>query len=99
MNKNLLSKLNNYFESKPIIKAWIFGSYARGEQTSESDIDILVKYEKGFRPGLFGISQIIEELELITGTKVDLVEDGFLFPRIAKEVESEKVMIYERNNP
>lgn len=31
-----------YFKTQPVLKAWIFGSYARGEQTEESDIDILI---------------------------------------------------------
>lgn len=96
MNDNLINILTQYFNSKPIIKAWIFGSYARGEQKKNSDIDLLVKYEPGYRPGLFGISEIIEELESVTGKKIDLVEEGTLYPRVKKEVDSEKIMIYER---
>ena len=98
MNKTLIRKLQQYFKTKPIDKAWIFGSYARGDQTPESDIDILVTYDSGFRPGLFGISLIIEELENITGKKIDLVEEGCLYPRIEKEVDGQKVQIYARNN-
>ncbi|MBQ4009165.1 MAG: nucleotidyltransferase domain-containing protein, partial [Bacteroidales bacterium] len=34
-----------YFKTQPIQKAWLFGSYARGEQTPLSDVDILVVYD------------------------------------------------------
>lgn len=94
----IIKILQNYFTKIPISKAWIFGSYARGEQTSDSDIDILITYEKGFRPGVFGMVKIIEELEELVGKKIDLVEENQLYPRIAKEIETQKIMIYERNH-
>ena len=96
MNQALATKIKNYLSSKPITKAWVFGSYARGEETSDSDIDLLVEYQQGYRPGLFGISLLMEELESLTGKKIDLVENGFLYPRIAQEVEAQKIQIYER---
>ena len=98
MNPKLLNSLQDFFNHKPITKVWVFGSYARGEQTPDSDIDLLVEYETGYRPGLFGISMLIEELEEITGKKIDLVENGYLYPRIQKEVDSEKLKIYERRS-
>lgn len=94
----IIKILQNYFTKIPISKAWIFGSYARGEQTSDSDIDILITYEKGFRPGVFGIVKTIEELEELVGKKIDLVEEDQLYPRIAKEIETQKIMIYDRNH-
>ncbi len=33
-------------KTKPILRAWLFGSYSRGEETPESDIDILVDYDR-----------------------------------------------------
>ena len=39
--KQLQQAIANYFATQPVLKAWLFGSYARGEQTSDSDIDIL----------------------------------------------------------
>ena len=35
----------DYFKTQPILRAWIFGSYARGEETPLSDVDVLVEYE------------------------------------------------------
>lgn len=53
-----------------IIILGIFGSYARGEQTKKSDIDILVEFEKPIWLEYFSAK---EELEKILGIKVDLV--------------------------
>ena len=35
-------KIAEYFKTQPILKAWLFGSYSRGEQREYSDIDILI---------------------------------------------------------
>ena len=34
--------LAEYFATQPVLKAWLFGSYARGEQREDSDVDIMV---------------------------------------------------------
>lgn len=95
---SLILPLQEYLKSIPVSDAWVFGSFARGEQTNNSDIDLLVTYEENYRPGLLGIVKIINDLEQILGLKVDLVEEGKLFPRVAKEIESQKIKIYERKN-
>lgn len=86
-----------FFSTQPIEKAWIFGSFARGDERPDSDLDIMATYLPNHRPGLFGISDLIEKLENIAGRKVDLMERGTLFTRVVKEVESQKIFIYERN--
>lgn len=98
MTLSMMTKLKEFFSTRPVEKAWIFGSYARGEETPQSDVDILVKYMPDERPGLFGICELIEKLENLLGKKVDLVEEGTLYPRVQKEVESQKIIIYERNS-
>ena len=37
-----LESLKNYFNTQPVLKAYLFGSYVRGQADSDSDIDILV---------------------------------------------------------
>lgn len=97
MTQTVLNKLRDFFSTQPVEKAWLFGSYSRGEETDSSDVDIMVSYTPGYRPGLFGICRLIESLEKLLGKKVDLVERGTLYPRVAKDVESQKIKIYERN--
>lgn len=95
MTQRYLKKLQDLFSKQPIEKAWIFESFARGEDTQESDVDILVRYTPGTALGLFGICEMIDKLENLLGRKVDLVEEGTLYPRVAKRVETEKIQVYE----
>ena len=88
--------LNDYFKSKPIEKAWVFGSYARGDETSDSDIDILVDYGRGRKPSLFKIACIKGELEALFDKKIDLVPEDCLYEDIRKYVDRDKILIYER---
>ena len=85
-----------YFKTQPVLKAWLFGSYARGEETADSDIDILVMYDRTQPIGLFKISGMHLELKKILGKEVDLVDEDTLFPWAAKYVNHEKQLIYER---
>ena len=39
---NIAGTVAEYFKTQPVKKAWLFGSFARGEETHASDIDILV---------------------------------------------------------
>ena len=51
----------------------LFGSVARGEETENSDVDLLVKFNKKRKIGLFGLAEIQNEFERRLGRKVDLV--------------------------
>ena len=42
----ITQQIADYFKTQPVLKAWLFGSFARGEQTPESDVDILVQFDK-----------------------------------------------------
>lgn len=42
----MTEKIAEYFKTQPVLKAWLFGSFARGEETMDSDVDILVEYDK-----------------------------------------------------
>ena len=85
-----------YFRTQPVLKAWLFGSYSRGEQTNESDVDILVQYDRSQRIGLLKIAGMHIDLENLIGHKVDIVEDGTLRPWAVESVNKDKCLIYER---
>lgn len=86
----------------PVLKPYVrrisvFGSYVRGEETPESDIDILVQLRPSDqRPRLglkfFGLQ---DELARRIGRAVDLVVEESLSPYIRPYVEKEKVVLYE----
>ena len=71
MNSNIIDKIKDYLINKPIEKAWLFGSFSRGEENDESDIDLIVEFSKGVRIGL-EYFRIIGELEEICERRVDL---------------------------
>ena len=68
-------RIANYFKTQPVVKAWVFGSYSRGEQKPWSDVDILVEFDKEKPIGLLKFAGIICDLEDLTGHKIDLVEE------------------------
>ena len=72
----------------------IFGSFARGEATEESDIDLLVTF---VRPvGFFKLGALERELSRLFGRRVDLVTEGALSPYIRDKVVMEARVIYGR---
>lgn len=73
-----------------IKKAGIFGSYVRGEQKEDSDIDIIVEYPKGMG---FGFVRIQFDLEEKLGKKVDLITYKGIHPLLKKRILSEEVRI------
>jgi hypothetical protein len=87
-----------YFKTQPITKAWLFGSWARDEQTRDSDIDLLVVYDKNARVSLLKHAAMICDLEEILNRPVDIVEDGTLLPFAVESANRDKKLIYERAN-
>jgi predicted nucleotidyltransferase len=91
----MIQTLADYFKTQPVLKAWLFGSFARGEETPLSDVDILVLLDHSQPIGLkfFGMWN---DLEKLLDRKVDLVEDGELLPFAEETANQDKQLIYER---
>ena len=96
--KAMTKIIADYFKTQPVLKAWLFGSYARGEETPESDVDILVQYDNNAKISLLTISHMMGELEKSTGKRVDLIEDGCLLPFAVESANRDKKLIYERRS-
>lgn len=96
--ETMKKKIANYFKTQPVVKAWLFGSFARGEETPESDVDILVEYDHNARISLLTISHMMGELEKSTGRRVDLIEEGCLMPFAVESANRDKQLIYERRS-
>ena len=90
-----LKEIQSYLSSVPIDKVWLFGSFARGEETETSDIDLLVQFTKGVKLGWLYF-RIINELESLAKRKIDLVEISTLDPFVSPFVNKERILIYER---
>ena len=91
----MTKKIAEYFKTQPVLKAWIFGSFARGEERADSDVDILVVLDNSTPVGLkfFGM---YEDLKELLSRNVDLVVDRSLAPFARKSVDRDKILVYER---
>lgn len=98
MEIGTLNTIRQYFATQPIKKAWLFGSCSRGEDTPDSDIDILVEYNDSNSISLMTISRIMTSLSKKLNRKIDLVEAGCLLPFAEMSVEKDKKLIYERKD-
>ena len=93
--KSILETIKEYFSTRPVLRAYLFGSYARGQADTQSDIDILVDLDYTQRIGLEFIQMQID-LENMLKTKVDLVSSNSLSKYIKPLVDKEKELIYAR---
>lgn len=100
MNKNnrlnpellkLKQKIVRILKKNGVLKAGIFGSYARGNYKKRSDLDILVKTKKGI--GLYDFVGIKLDLEKELNKKVDLVEYKTIKPAIKDSILKDEIRI------
>ena len=96
--KNMIQHINEYFATQPVAKAWLFGSYSRGEERTDSDVDILVVFDKDAHVGLIKFSGMKCDLEEILHKNVDLVVEGSLMPFAVESANRDKVLIYESHH-
>ncbi len=95
----MINTIADYFKTQPVLKAWLFGSFSRGEETADSDVDILVEFDRTGKPvTLLTYARIWRELEERLGRDVDLVENGTLKPYAIESANHDKRLIYEREN-
>ena len=76
----------------------MFGSFSRGEEKPDSDIDILVQYDEVAGISLFTISRIMAQMKKLLGRDVDLVEQDRLLPFASDSANHDKILIYERKD-
>ena len=94
--QTMTQKIAEYFKTQPVLKVWLFGSFARGEQTPESDVDILIVPDRSQHFSLSTLSGMYEDLKELLGREVDLITDGGLMPFARESAERDKILIYER---
>jgi len=90
-----IESIKTYFETRPVLKAYLFGSYVRGQADKESDIDILVDLDYSEKIGLQFV-QMKLDLEQLLNSKVDLVSSAGLSKYIKPLIDNEKQVIYAR---
>lgn len=86
--------LDGFCRRHAIVRLAVFGSVARGEDTPDSDLDILVEFAPGKTPG-FAFVTVEDELSQLFRRRVDLNTAGSLNPRFRGEVLQEARVLYE----
>ncbi|MDQ1262886.1 MAG: uncharacterized protein QG575_2067 [Euryarchaeota archaeon] len=98
--------MNRIFDLKekalPLLKPYfrrisVFGSFARGEETPESDIDLLVELKAPEKRPILGLEwfKLEEELSRVLGREVELIAEGSLSPYLLPYVKKDLVLLYE----
>jgi uncharacterized protein len=94
MDKELRASLLQYLLPYHPVRIGIFGSYARGENKTGSDLDILIKFKE--KISLLKLVQIEQELTDKIGIPIDLVtENSLKNPRLRTYIEKDLITIFE----
>ena len=93
MDSELTKILRDFSKQNGIEYMAVFGSFARGQATENSDIDILVRFEKPI--GLLALIDLETKLSNLMNRKIDLVTVNELSPYIRDKVLEEAVAVYE----
>ena len=94
--QNMIPKIRRFFAEQPVDRAYLFGSCSRGEESKDSDVDILVDLDKTQKIGLFRYVEMKLALQELLKREVDLVETNELLPFAQKTADRDKILIYER---
>jgi predicted nucleotidyltransferase len=91
IDQKILDKTIPILKSHGVARASIFGSFVRGEETSQSDIDLLIQPPRGMT--LFGLGGLCSDLEEALHRTVDVVQYDFIKPALREAIMREKIDI------
>jgi predicted nucleotidyltransferase len=89
-----IEKIRTFFSDKPVKKVYLFGSYARGEASENSDVDLLIDWDYNQHIGLNYVKWLFD-VKNILGKEIDFVSWEFISPLIEKYIHNDKILIYE----
>lgn len=96
LTDNELAIINDYLRDKPVLRAYVFGSYSRNEADAQSDLDLLVELDYS-QPIGWKFIEMKSDLEARLQKPVDLVSANGLSSRISPFIHADKQLIYERS--
>jgi predicted nucleotidyltransferase len=95
LSANDIQTVKKYFQDQPVLKAYLFGSYARNQANDNSDVDILVDLDYSKHIGL-GFVKMQEDLGEILHKNIDLVSSNAISKHLKPFIEKDRMLIYER---
>ena len=90
-----LDTIRAFFRTKPVLRAWLFGSYARGEADETSDVDLLVNLDHSQSIG-WGYETWPEDLANLLHKKVDVIAPSSRPSRFKEEIAPDLILLYEK---
>ena len=95
LSQENINFIRQYFATKPVCKAYLFGSFARGEADDKSDVDLLLELDLNKKIG-WDFFDFKIDLENKLSRKVDLITLDGLSPLISSKIHHDKKLIYEK---
>ncbi len=93
----IIKKISNKLKQfSKVSNAWLFGSFARGENDYKSDIDLMIHVSDDSKFSLFDLAEIQYQLERNIPYKIDVVMKGGIKPQIMDRIKPDLKLIYER---
>lgn len=94
--KKITRRIQQYFQSQTLVsKAWLFGSFARGDDTRTSDIDIIIDVAARTKFTLFDLAEVQEQVQKIVSGKADIVMLKGIRPEMKTRIGKDMLLIYE----
>ena len=90
--EDLRKIINPIAEKYHVSKVFLFGSFARGDNHENSDVDLRI--DKGDLKGIFALCGFYTEVEEALQMKVDLITTGSLEDDFLRKIEKEEVLLY-----
>lgn len=90
-----LNMLTEICQRHDIAFLGVFGSFARGEATPQSDVDLLVRFSE--RKSLLDLVRIERELSEALDRRVDLLTEASVSPYLQERIKAETAVLYEQS--
>ena len=87
--------IKDYFADKPVKRVQVFGSYARNQARTSSDIDLIVTMDHPV--GLISLARYMLDLETLLKKKVDLSTEAAISPEFYRIIQGDLKIVYERD--
>jgi len=95
--KDLITAVRSVLERHPyILRAELFGSQQREEAAPDSDVDLLVEFDRETRPRGINLYAVELELEETLGRPVEVVQEKLLRDNIRQAISTDRELIYEK---
>lgn len=92
-DKNIVyAQIQKYFTDKPVKRVFVFGSFARNDDKTSSDIDLII--HPSHPVGLFALGKYVADLEEITKRKIDLATQNSITPDFLALIQKDLREVY-----